>query len=183
MDALEKKESLFQAGNEPWLQGPAATILVTTLAELTRIIFSATITRIIIRNEIIPTLWKVNITYYSYWWMKETAWGATWVFVIEGFVPVSTLLLHPKIRFKALTRLQTSKDLSWKYALKYSQALTSLSPSLTVVHVSQLYCAFMEVEFAYVENAYWTDFSFSGPYLERRSRHQPVALSVLCRCV
>jgi len=41
----------------------------------------------------------------------------------------------------------------------------------------------MEEEFAYVEDAHCTDFSFSGPYLEVHSRHQPVALSVLCWCV
>ena len=141
MDALENKESVFQTGNEPRLERPVATILVTTLAELTRIIFSATITQIIIRNKIIPTLWKVNITYYNYYsrWMTETAWGAIWFYVIEGLVPVPTLLLHPNIHFKTLTSLKNFERLILKICTEIfsgSSQLSSLSycrPCVTVI--------------------------------------------------
>ena len=54
-------------------------------------------------------------------------------------LPVSTLLLHPKIHLKSFTRKQTSKDIFFKYALKYSQALPKLGLSLTVVHMSQCF--------------------------------------------
>jgi hypothetical protein len=39
----------------------------------------------------------------------------------------------------------------------------------------------MQEEFAYVEHAYCPDCSFSGPYLERRSRYQPTSL-LHCPC-